>query len=886
MLRYLKLSVFISLIIGSSLMLQAQSPSKIIEALSKGELPESLKDLTKQNNKTSDETTEDEVLFKRVFVDKDGNLLDENGKIIENLDSLNVEEQKNLLTNDDKKEKEYKTFFEKYVHNRIIDPYETEVSMFKLNFDEIIIKLEQNRKIPGNYMVSPGDEVIINLWGGTGDAEYNLTINKENYIIIPKLGKVDLYGLNYDEMKEVIANKFPKNSGINYDIRIGKIKPISVNVFGNVKYPGIYKISPFSNLVEVLGAAGGVLDEGSLRNVVVAYGDGKKEIIDLYQALFYGENYDLIFRNNTTIVVPVLGPQAAVTGNVKKEAIFEIKDGERLSDILDISGLVPFADRDHIEIDRINENGRQTVISTSVDEDIKLKDGDIIRIFSTLVYNGEYVYLKGNFRHNKRIQYNKGMNLAHVFKDSTILKDDTDLEQSLIKRRNQLGKGNYFLRFSLDNVYNNNGDEKIELVPQDTIIVFNVDSTAFKQEVYVSGQVRNPGTYAYNGSMTVSDVVKIAGGLTPLGEIKNTLIKRMTLDGMKYYMDFNADRFELVAEDSVFFGKITNFKPNEYIKILGTVNKPGEYIYSKNITIDKLISLAEGIKEGALLDTIEIARGINSENDSLKVFKLPYSQKDNLKLYPNDVVHINALPGYGDERIVYVGGKVVKPGVYSVDISESLGDLERRFGGYTKDADVNGLRLFRKSIQKLQQDKISSLKAALSQKVKMIAVADKNINLAALPDTVQFDSLRALGRVVLDFDMGKENLFKHVTFENRDSIYVPSAFNTITVMGEVYQETSLIYNPNNTEVNYYLDKVGGMTDWADISNIYVIKTSGEIIKKDGWFSNTYTYDVEPGDLIFVPFNYDKVKSLEAYKDITNILYQLSVSAASIYSITK
>jgi polysaccharide export outer membrane protein len=105
-------------------------------------------------------------------------------------------------------------------------------------------------------------------------------------------------------------------------------------------------------------------------------------------------------------------------------------------------------------------------------------------------------------------------------------------------------------------------------------------------------------------------------------------------------------------------------------------------------------------------------------------------------------------------------------------------------------------------------------------------------------------------------------------------------------MGEVYQQTAITYNENNSEVEYYLDKVGGITDTGDDDNIYVIKANGELIKEKGWFSNILNYDIEPGDIVYVPYDYDKIDYFELTKDITTILYQLSLSAATVYTITK
>ena len=159
-----------------------------------------------------------------------------------------------------------------------------------------------------------------------------------------------------------------------------------------------------------------------------------------------------------------------------------------------------------------------------------------------------------------------------------------------------------------------------------------------------------------------------------------------------------------------------------------------------------------------------------------------------------------------------------------------------------------------------------------------------NQDLAGALNIAKFDSIEASGRVILDIDhLGNNEEFY---FQDKDSIYVPIISRTILVMGEVNQQTAITFNPNKRKVKYYLDKVGGITDTADKDNIYVIKSNGELVRKTGWFSSIYSYELEQGDMVYVPYDYSRIDFFELTKDVTTILYQLSLSAATVYQMSK
>ena len=239
---------------------------------------------------------------------------------------------------------------------------------------------------------------------------------------------------------------------------------------------------------------------------------------------------------------------------------------------------------------------------------------------------------------------------------------------------------------------------------------------------------------------------------------------------------------------------------------------------------------------------------------------------------------------YGRVNHVKIYGEIEFPGIYALRENEELDDLLERCGGFTRNAQIKSTQIFRQQVKKQQSQKIRELREELNNKLKMKMILSGEGNLASALNIEKFDSLETSGRVILDIDVhGKHEKFY---FMDQDSIYVPPVSRTILVMGEVYQQTAITYNETNREVEYYLNKVGGITETGDDDNIYVIKANGELIKRKGWFSSILSYDLEPGDMVYVPYDYNKVDYFELTKDITTTLYQLSLSAATVYTLTK
>ena len=108
----------------------------------------------------------------------------------------------------------------------------------------------------------------------------------------PRLGSVSVAGLTFADLKAVIEERVKRQFvGTSAVVSVGKLRSINVFLAGEVVAPGSYSVSGLSTVTQVLYAAGGVTDIGTLRNIQVKR-QGKTVVsFDMY---------DLLLRGNTS----------------------------------------------------------------------------------------------------------------------------------------------------------------------------------------------------------------------------------------------------------------------------------------------------------------------------------------------------------------------------------------------------------------------------------------------------------------------------------------------------------------------------------------------------------------------------------------------------------
>lgn len=745
--------------------------------------------------------------------------------------------------------------------------------------------------VPPNYIIGPGDEIKILMWGRI-DASHSLEVDRNGMVILPKIGPTAVAGLTFGKLEKLIQDKIGAISGVKVNVSMGKLRSIQVFALGEVKNPGIYTVSGMATVANVLHASGGPTDLGTMRKVELKRQGVATASIDFYDLLIKGDIVaDKRLMPADVVFVPQTGPMVGVSGDVRRPAIYELKDDRTLKAALNLAGgLKPTAYNQHIRIERALKNREQIVLDISNKDlqgkkDIPLQDGDLIRVFRMLPFPVNAVYLYGNVLRPGEYAYSKGFRVLDVLPDLSSLYKNTYFDYAVIKRYKPKDMEAELIPFDLGRLFLSKDEtQNIPLLPLDEIYVFNKQMFEDKDYATVKGQIRKPGRYLID-EMKIKDLILKAGDLKddaylPKAELIRTEHGRectIYFDVARAMADDPEQNIPVQNEDRIIIHSIWEKQPKEFVTIKGEINNPGRYALTKEMTLKDLIFKAGSPARGAYVKRAELIRYDVVAGEKVEASLLSFNvglamqgnPDHNKKLRPMDVVYIKSIPEWNNrEMSVTISGEVCFPGTYHILQNERLSDIVERAGGYTKSSYLRGAIFTKESIKKLQQQQLNEMIkrleieiASLSSLEGQAVVTEKDIVSLAYFISAKKSLLAKLrerkpaGRVVISLlsgDKSNEGSDDPV-FENGDSLYVPKRPNSINVLGAVYNPMAYIYDKERPEIAYYLDKTGGPTENAEKGQIYVIRADGTAVSKQ---SKRDAFDktvLSPGDTIMVPY---------------------------------
>jgi polysaccharide export outer membrane protein len=240
--------------------------------------------------------------------------------------------------------------------------------------------------IPGDYPISVGDLISVNTVGSTeGSADF--TVDRQGQIFLPQVGKVNLVGVRFRDLKDRIAAAIgTKYRGFEVTVSIKRLHGIRVYVTGFANQPGAFTVNSLSTLVNAVIAAGGPSAGGSFRSIKLYRNGSEVRDFDLYDLLRRGDrSNDAILQNEDVIFITPIGNEVAVVGSVNEEAIYEIKPGESINDVVRIAGgPTELADSSRVILYALDDKGtigsREVVLG-----DIAARPavaGDIVQVLS------------------------------------------------------------------------------------------------------------------------------------------------------------------------------------------------------------------------------------------------------------------------------------------------------------------------------------------------------------------------------------------------------------------------------------------------------------------------------------------------------------------------
>ena len=279
--------------------------------------------------------------------------------------------------------------FEQYVNGQGMRPGERAVHRFgsTLLTDAIASGGQETLPgVPGSYIIKPGDDIALNLWGSV-DANLRLTVDRSGVISVPRVGAINVAGVRNSDLKDIVSRRVAQTfTNFQLSVSVGQVRPIRVFVSGYAQRPGSITVSGLASVLHAVLRAGGPSAAGSFRDIRLSRDGHIIAKYDLYDLLLNGDRgADQLVQADDIVFIGPVGPQVAVVGSVNQESIFELKAGEVLSDALRMAGgFAPVADRSRVTLERLGDRATGHVAQLSLPQHAAdaLATGDIISVFS------------------------------------------------------------------------------------------------------------------------------------------------------------------------------------------------------------------------------------------------------------------------------------------------------------------------------------------------------------------------------------------------------------------------------------------------------------------------------------------------------------------------
>jgi protein involved in polysaccharide export with SLBB domain len=656
-----------------------------------------------------------------------------------------------------------------------------------------------------DYVLGPGDGLMISIWGGMSQT-LPRTLDSTGKIVLPEVGPVSLAGMKLGDAQAMLQRVLaPQFRSAHVDVTLARLRTVRVYVVGDVRRPGAYDLHSLSSPLNALYAAGGPTNVGSLRTLRHLRGAAVVDEIDLYDFLLRGIRAPAKpLQDGDTILVPPAGPQVAVTGSVKRPAIYELKGETKLSEVLDDAGGVKVtAALRHVSVERIAANDhRETLrIGTPSDgipelhqaiENFAVMDGDRVTVAPIVPWSDRAIYVEGHVVRPGRVPYQDDMTLTDVIRSSQDLLPEPS-EHGEIVRLMPPDLRPETIEFNLTDALA--GKVAVPLLPLDTIrISGRYESDAPK--VTVRGEVLRPGIYSLSNGMTAGELVKMAGGFT-----------RSALRS-----DADLASYEVQNGTAVTSRRTTIAIGDAVLRSGGPGDPP--------------------LKAGDVL-TVHQVTGWNDIGASIKI-----------------------------------NGEVAYPGTYGLQEGEKLSSVLRRAGGFRDTAYPAGAILLRIQVRDLEEKSRAELIRQIettSVAAKLgpnLSGGDEAQTLQFLNQQQEqvlqrLRSQRASGRLVIRIsaDIGSwENTPADIEMRSGDVLMIPKRPGFVLVSGQVYNATALTFVPNQTAA-WYLKRSGGSTELASNKDIFIVRANGDVIgrRSHGRFEGgVLSTRMDAGDVIVVP----------------------------------
>ncbi len=397
------------------------------------------------------------------------------------------------------------------------------------------------------YIVGPGDNIFISI-SGIRETVFNLVINHEGMLYIPKVGGVDLRNNSLARAKEKIydaLNRYYKN--VDLFVSLSDIRKIKVSLLGDVNIPATHILSANSRLLDVITRPAGLTPTSNFRNILIVSRDGKEQHFDLLKFLRFGDLANNPFlKEGDRVIVDKIDKTVSIMGTVKFQGTYEFVEGETAKQLIDLAGgFLQTAKTDTIELIRFCEMGKVQKsyyysLNQIINEDILLQAQDrilvkeipdylvdrFIKIEGYVYFPGWYKIVKGKTTLSSIIEEAGGFREeaslidAKVFSTEGDKAEDPEFERLKLMLRADMTDDEY-------DYFKARSRQRVGRVVVDFVRLFEIGDKSediilrkgdlieipeVKNYITLLGQVLNPGKVIFKENYSIKDYIELAGG--------------------------------------------------------------------------------------------------------------------------------------------------------------------------------------------------------------------------------------------------------------------------------------------------------------------------------------------------------------------------------------
>jgi protein involved in polysaccharide export with SLBB domain len=370
----------------------------------------------------------------------------------------------------------------------------------------------------------------------------------------------------------------------------------------------------------------------------------------------------------------------AIKGAVRHPGKYELIDNMRVFDVLTLAYLEEETFSELAYLTRKNTDGTYKLIRLYIDEilanpsstqNVELKKEDVISLYEKSSFVDTYRFsIQGAVRTPNSYFYDPDDNITiydAIMMSKGLMANATNFGYVIgAPTGNKLEK-TYTIINLIEIMSNPDSEANLKLKAQDRIVIPATEQYQDQFKVSISGAVRNPGEFVYDSTLSVKQMLIMAGGLKLEAASSRVDVFRLKInenEPTKTYVttlildrDLNAfgqsSNIVLQPYDHIVVRSVPEFEPISYVNINGEVRYPGLYAITRdNETISNLVKRAGGLTaeafpEGAVFQRNEdnlgrIVTRLDKAIEGVSKYDITLKKGDNITI-PKliDVVKIN-----------------------------------------------------------------------------------------------------------------------------------------------------------------------------------------------------------------------------------------------------